>query len=352
MISYPRVSIIILNWNGWKDSIECLESIFQINYPIYDVILVDNNSDDNSIKHILDYCKGSFDKDSSFGSGVASKSISVREVDEHGHESKIEEFTGLPSNERLTIIKIDQNVGFAGGNNIGMGYALENCFPSYLLLLNNDTVVEKNFLNELVEVAESEIEAGFLSPKIYFYNFDQKKNIIQFAGSTLNFWLFKPHQTGIFKTDEDRYNNITEIAFAHGSCMLMNSDMINEIGMFDEDYFCYREENDLCYRGAKSGWKSFYVPNSKIWHKGGKSTGGNVSSFVVFLINRNNFFIVKKHGTPMQKVVYLFYFLGFHLWFYLLIYTLYYHNYDLCKSFLKGSKAGLTYFFNDKVIGA
>ena len=150
----PKVSIIILNWNGWKDTLECLESLYQINYPNYDVIVIDNGSEDESIKKIREYCKGKIETKSDFFEySEDNKPIKIFEFKEEELETKKtinNEFSSLSPNKRLILIKNHKNYGFAEGSNIGIRFALKSFNSDYILLLNNDTVVDKTFLTELV----------------------------------------------------------------------------------------------------------------------------------------------------------------------------------------------------------
>ena len=167
----PNVSIIILNWNGWKDTIECLESLYQINYPYFNVILLDNGSEDNSIERIKEYTEGNFHVESEFFKySKENKPVKIFEYTEEEIKSLegIEnEFYSISSNKKLILIKNNKNYGFAEGNNIGMRFILNNLNSDYVLLLNNDTVVDTDFLDELVKVAESEEKIGIVGPKVY-----------------------------------------------------------------------------------------------------------------------------------------------------------------------------------------
>ena len=142
----PKVSIIILNWNGWRDTIECLESLYQITYPNYDVIIVDNGSEDGSIQKIKEYAESKIKVESKFFEySSENKPIKIIEYTREEAEAgggKEKEITDLPSNKKMIIIKNEKNYGFAEGNNIAMRYALKALNPDYILLLNNDTVVD------------------------------------------------------------------------------------------------------------------------------------------------------------------------------------------------------------------
>jgi len=150
----PRVTIIILNWNGWEDTVECLESIFQINYHNFVVIVVDNASEDDSIEKLRQYCNGILKVNSKFFYySSLNKPIELFEYTNNELEKTFNSNTKNLSN-KLFLIKNSKNYGFAKGNNIGIEYAINTFDPDYVLLLNNDTVVDKEFLKELVLYVE------------------------------------------------------------------------------------------------------------------------------------------------------------------------------------------------------
>ena len=139
----PTVAIITLNWNGWADTVECLESVYQINYPNYHVVVVDNHSSDNSVRKIKDYASGNLEvKSNFFKYDPTNKPIEIVQYSRENWEIKKNSNT----NKQLILIKNEINYGFAEGNNIGIEYALSNLNLDYIMLLNNDTVVDKKFL--------------------------------------------------------------------------------------------------------------------------------------------------------------------------------------------------------------
>ena len=171
----PQVAIIILNWNGWQDTIECLESLYQTKYENFRVILVDNASTDDSLKNIRNYLKGKLEIHSEyFKYRKENKPIQFTEINYDEHRD-----IKIRTDADLIIIKNQENQGFARGNNIGIRAALKNADPKYILLLNNDTVVSPDFLIELVKTVESDHKIGFTGPKTYLYD---DKDVIQAAG--------------------------------------------------------------------------------------------------------------------------------------------------------------------------
>ncbi len=344
---YSKVSIIILNWNGWEDTIECLESLYQINYPNFDVILVDNGSDNDSIEKINKYCNGELKvKSKFFEYETNNKPIKIIEFEEKDIDTDLVDYLTDDLASKIVIIKNKVNHGFTTGNNIGMKYAIRCLSPDYILLLNNDTVIKKNFLEELVRIGNENEKIGFLGPKIYFYDLNSRDDVIQCAGAEQNLWLLRPKNRGIFEIDQGQYNNIETVDYVHGSCVLAKLEMIEQIGMLDEDFFSYREENDWGIRGYNHGWTSLYVPSSVIWHKGGKSAGGYLSPLTVFYLTRNDFLLIKKHGNIFQIILYYLYFSFFKFWFNSAFYLIYHKNYNSFVSFLKGAKDGV--FWGEK----
>lgn len=291
---YPRVSIIVLNWNGWRDTIECLESVYQITYPNYDVIVVDNGSSDESIEKIKEYCEGKIKVESKFFEySSENKPIKIIEYTREEAEAgggKEEEISKLPSNRKLILIKNEKNYGFAEGNNIGIRYALKALNPDYVLLLNNDTVVDREFLGELVRVAEQNKVVGVVGPIIYFYD---RPTMIQSMGGKINMWTGRRKHIARIGNNKD---DIMEVDFVPGTCLLIKKEVIKRVGMLDKEYFAYVEDIDWCFRIKQQGYIIITVLKSAIWHKGSKSTGGGFNPTVQYYMARNNFLFMKKNA--------------------------------------------------------
>lgn len=271
----PKISIIILNWNGWEDTVECLESLYQIDYPDYDVIIVDNDSKDNSIDKIKDYCEGRLKVESSFFEyNSKNKPITILESTKAG-KAKLSEFFKLSSNRKLVLIENDENYGFAKGNNIGMKYALTNLDPDYILLLNNDTVVHKQFLKELAWCGDNNSKIAAIQSAIYYYN---DKDRIQSLGGKLNIF------TGI---EYNLKESSVECDRLIGAAMLIRVSALKKIGFIDERYFLYMEETDWCYTARKNGFKLGGCGKSKVWHKIYSSSGGKSSPILNYYWTRN-----------------------------------------------------------------
>ena len=337
----PKVSIIILNWNGWKDTIECLESLYQITYPNYDVIVVDNGSEDESIEKIKEYCEGKIKVESKFFEySSENKPIKIIEYTREETEAgggKEKEIVDMPSNKKLILIKNEKNYGFAEGNNIGMRYALNPLNPKYVLLLNNDTVVDKEFLEELVKVGESNQRIGILGPKTYYHS---QPNRIQLTWNKIDFWRGLVFLAGAGDIDRGQHNKIRDTDYVPGSCLLIKQETIKRIGLLDVSYYSYWEETDYCTRAKWAGFRLVYCPNAKIWHKISQSAS-KVAGFSTYYMTRNRFQFMKQHATRNQYLSFLLYFFGFQFWFISGIHIIYHKDINAIISFFRGVVDGL-----------
>jgi GT2 family glycosyltransferase len=308
----PIISIIILNWNGWKDTLDCLQSLHRITYPNYRVIIVDNGSTDDSIDKIRAY----------YETASRARVISVINHNQESHiaeptcnrDGATTEFAQIKSDSfdsgEVVIIRNDQNYGYAEGNNIGMRLALK-CRSDAALLLNNDTVVDPDFLTELVKAFEDRQSAGFFGPKIYYYERNGRKDVISHAGGILNAVTGTCHPIGKNEVDSGKYDVIREVDYIEGSCMLASAEVIDKIGMLDPTFFAYWDDVDWCVRGSEEGYKSVYVPTARVWHK---TYASDVMSMSIYRMVRNQFWFVKKHNSPMRYQFFLLYYFLWPFW--------------------------------------
>lgn len=259
-MKYPKVSIVIVNWDGKRYLEICLPSVFNLNYPNYDVILVDNGSTDSSVEFV----KRNYPK--------------------------------------VKIIRLDKNYGFAKGNNIGIEEALKDTNVKYIALLNNDTRVDKNWLSELVKVAESDEKVGMCAPKILRMD---NPIIIDSTGAVFKWGSICDRGRG--KVDKGQYDKKLSIVGAGGGSGLFKREMLEEIGLFDDDFFAYYEDSELIWRAYKEGWKARYVPTSIVYHKGGGTSKKNkeFEREMGFLYARNWARSVKRHASPIQKFLFI-----------------------------------------------
>ncbi len=305
---YPNVSIIVLNWNGWEDTIECLESLYQINYPNYNVIVVDNGSKDVSIKKIKEYCDGKIKiKSEFFNYTEKNKPIKLFEYCENDlkrFECDKIHFLSYSSNEKIILIKNFENKGYTDGNNIGMDFILEYLDSEYLMILNNDIVVDEYFLKELMAVTINNKNIGILGPTNMSYD---KPEEIQSRGAKMNFW------TGGWRAlDRDMSNqkmNPMEVDFVGGAAFMIKREVVEKIGVFYSPYFANWEETDYCIKAKKNGFKVFCVPKSKIWHKVSSSISINNPNRIYWILRNNIIFMRRNAKIRYFPSFFIFYFL-------------------------------------------
>lgn len=260
----PMIYIVIVNYKGYNDTIECLESIIENQYKNYKIIVVDNCSEDDSLKFIkswTDSKKGAvnclcFNEDI-----IDSKKIAVAE------------------DTRLILLQANSNGGFAKGNNIGIKYALSKNDFEYIWFLNNDTVIEKDSLLKLVEKTLSDknngLNTGITGSKLLFYD---KRDIIQGVGGKYNKWIGNSKHIGGFERDVGQYNNNAvagKINYIIGASMFVSKKFIYDIGLMYEDYFLYFEDLDWAIRGKRKGWNLGYCWESRVYHKFGVTIGSS-----------------------------------------------------------------------------
>lgn len=232
------IYIIILNWNGLKDTVECVESVLRNDFKYYHILIIDNGSKKNEY-------------------------TSLKKV--------------FGSNKRITLIHSKKNLGFAGGVNLGIKKSMENN-ATYSLLLNNDTKVASNFLSELINVAEKDKNAGILSSNIFYYD---NPNRLWAGGVYFNYYF--PPLSRTFQGKKP-----AEVSDVVGCCMLIRNEVFRAAGLFNEKFFAYGEETDLNFRVKKyTNYKIIVVPKSKVYHKVSKSTGGGFNKTVAYFKMRN-----------------------------------------------------------------
>jgi len=256
---YRKVSIIILNWNGVKDTIECLESLKKITYPNYDVIVVDNGSSGNDVEVLRQ---------------------------KYG--------------DRIYIIENDKNYGLSKGRNIGIRYALERG-ADYMQILDNDIVVAPDFLTQLINVAQTDPNIGVAGPKIYHYEQPEK---LGYAGRYMNYWTGFVVDRAKGKTDCGQFEDITDVDYATGGSMLISRNALLKVGLMDERFFFWYEDIEFCTRVIRGNFRVVFVPQAKMWHKGSsipRTTAlKNVRATSGYYLIRNRFILMAKHGNKLQ----------------------------------------------------
>ncbi len=337
----PRVSIIILNWNGWQDTIECLESLYQINYDNYHIILIDNGSVNCSLEEIKAYLGGKRPIASKYFEYTSeNKPVKILEYTNNDVTSgggRENEIANLPSRRKIVIIRNDKNYGFAEGNNIGIRYALKSQNPEYILLLNNDTVVKSDLLDKLVNAMDSDERIGFAGPIIYKYDSNGRTDLISVAGVNLIMNRGSYRRIGSEEVDRGQYHSIARVDSLEGSCLLVRRTALEKIGLLDTSYFLYWEETDLCRRGFEAGFGCIIVPTTGIWHKVSTS---KPRGMVTYYKTRNRLWFVKSHATKEELVSFLCYFCLLQFWATIAGY-IYRGEFANLSSFLKGVLHGI-----------
>ncbi len=303
-----KVAIIILNWNSWRDTIECLESLFLMDYQNFVPIIVDNGSSDRSIENLREFARGTLKIESTLFKQSGSRDpIELIEYarDRSDREEKIERATfdeDVYVKEQLILIKNERNYGFAEGNNIGIRFALDALKPDYILLLNSDTVVDSDLLVELVKIGESDDKIGAIGPKVLYYHNPSKLNS---AGCEMHNWSGFAVNIGIGEMDNNQFDEIREVDCLHGSAMLIRASAFEDTGLFDQDFFLLLEETEWCLRAKKAGYKVVFAPTAQIYHKEGFS--GTRECGYYYYSNRNRILLLRKHQTSLRKAVYGFF---------------------------------------------
>ena len=219
-----KVAVIILNYQLKNDTLEAVYSVLQSDFTGIEIIVVDNNSED-------------------------------------GIEEEIKKIRGVK------FIQIGSNLGYTGGNNLGIRYAI-NVGSDYIFILNPDTVVKKDTIRYLLSASENE-NAGVVGPKILFND----KKTIWYAGGEIDKNNVLGAHRGLDQVDIGQYDNPSEVSFVTGAAFFAKRQLFERAGFFDERYFLYMEDADLCLRAKKLGMKIFYQPKAVVFHKNAKATG-------------------------------------------------------------------------------
>lgn len=256
MDKHPSVAIIILNWNGWRDTLNCVSSCQKLSWPNYSILVVDNGSTDDSEKYLRQ---------------------------------------NLPAD--VAIIQSGANLGFAGGNNHGIRRAIQGG-AEYVWLLNNDTEVDPEALTCLVAAMENGPEVGIAGSKIYYFD---NPRTIWFAGGMWRKGRLHWLQRGANQTDDGQFDQLTTVDAVSGCSMLVRSAAIHKIGLMDENFFLYWEDTEWCARAQKYDYQVVFVPQSRVWHKISVSTvQSSFSQYYYF--TRNGFFFLRQYDLWMIPV--------------------------------------------------
>lgn len=265
-----NVYLVTINYKGDKNTLELLESLKKINRTNFklNVVVVDNFSQ---------------------------KPLVISE----------DKFSDI----NLKIIYNSKNLGFTGGNNTGIEYSMQNG-ADYVLILNNDTIVDPGFLEELIKSADADEKTGMVSPKIYFakgyefhdkYNKDELGRVIWYAGGKIDWANVIGSHIGVDEVDKGQFEAKVETETATGCCVLIKKKVLEEIKGYDDKYFLYYEDADMCQRVKNKGYRIYYEPKAKIWHKNAQSTGGSGSSLQDYFITRNRLLFGNRYASNRAK---------------------------------------------------
>lgn len=290
----PTISIVILNYNGGKDVIECLESVRNIDYPSYEIIFVDNASTDNSVANVRERYPG------------------------------------------IKIIQNKNNLGFAEGNNVG----IRESNSHYVMLLNDDTIVGKGILRDLIGATRDEENIGIAGPMILYYNAPDR---VWSAGGKLSLFGYTSHLGKGLK--KESFNSPCLVDYISGCAILIKREVIDKVGLLDAEYFLYFEDIDFCLRARRAGYECLYVPSPTVWHKTTESWITNPVEAYYYM--RNALVFAKKNlGGPRRFL--------FTVSQFLILFPYYSVKLVKCDArmiryLLKGLKDGMVYCFFNKL---
>jgi GT2 family glycosyltransferase len=225
--SVPSVCAVVLSWNGREDTLSCLESLLAQDYPRLEILLIDNASQDDTV-------------------------TAVRQR--------------FPD---LEFLVNESNLLYAGGMNVGLARARDGRFD-YVLLLNNDIVLQQDMISELVRLAEMDGRIAAVGPKIYYHAQPQR---LWFAGGVLSLWRGWPSHRGLRREDRGQYDEATEVDYLTGCAMLMRTARVDDVGFLDPSFAMYAEDADWCFRARARGYRLMFAPRARMWHKVSASAG-------------------------------------------------------------------------------
>lgn len=254
----PHVYTIVLNWNRKADTLACLASLKKllVHSFIHHSIVVDNGSTD-------------------------------------GSQDAIQK--AFPEVECIALVR---NEGFTGGNNAGIRQALAQG-AGYVFILNNDTVVDPQVLEELLQAC-SDPKVGIASPKIHFEKNSQ--TMIWYAGASIDWENIYGRHRGVDELDTGQYDTQAETGYCTGCAMLIKKEVFEKIGLFDERFFAYYEDADFSVRAREAGFTLLYVSKAIVFHKNAASSGGTGSALQEYFIPRNRLLFAFKHASLRTRL--------------------------------------------------
>lgn len=253
------VAVLIVNWNGVSDTLEVLRELDGIEGPPLEIIVVDNGSTDDSVE------------------------VLRRERPE------------------IELVETGENLGFAGGNLAGLRHAFDHHEFGWVLLINNDVAVDREFLPLLIEAC-LDTDVGAAAPKIYYF---EPRDVIWAAGGRLRLRETVTEEFGQGQRDGPEFSSAAEMTYLTTCCLLIPRDALKKVGPLDPLYFIGVDDADWCRRALDAGYKLRYVPESKIWHKVAVSTGGSYTPFKTFHTGRSNTLYARRHLGVLGLLAFL-----------------------------------------------
>jgi GT2 family glycosyltransferase len=251
------VAVVILNWNGGEDILQCLSSVFASTHHAIQAVIVDNGSEDGS-----------------------SNTIRIRFPQVH-------------------FIENPENFGFAKGSNQGIRWALDQGIR-YILLLNGDARVHPDAIRELLAAANRENDAVVACPRIYLGDVRDESNRLWFACGTVKLWAGLFQNPAFNQVDSPDWSRPCDMEYASGCCILIPARILKLVGMLDEKFFAYCEDVDFSLRVRKAGFPLRYVPTAQVWHGSSQPTHRTRTAIYRYLSTRNNLWVVRKHGSTLE----------------------------------------------------
>jgi GT2 family glycosyltransferase len=263
-----KITIVTVNFNTTEDTNNFLDSLKQLKTPGYalDTIVVDNGSTEKFL---------------------------------------------LKKTQQVFLIRSEINTGFTGGYNLGIQEALDKG-ADYVLIVNNDTILDPDMVTNLANVLESDPETGVAIPKIYFakghefhkkkYTKDQLGKVFWYAGGYFDWANVKSVHRGVDEVDHGQYNILEETTFATGCCLLVKKEVFKKVGLFDERYFLYYEDADFSMRVSKAEYSIMYVPQAFLYHKNASSSGGAGNDLQDYFITRNQMLFGMTYAPVRSRV--------------------------------------------------
>lgn len=242
----PEVAVIVVSWNAKSDVLQCLASVVAVPDDVQ-IIVVDNASQDGTVQAIRD------------------------------------------SFPQVTILENAENLGYTGGNNAGIRYALDQG-AAYLLLVNDDAILAPDAISHLLSAARQHAEAGLLGPNVYVR--EERERFLSSGGVFAAGW--RPVHRGLGENTDLHYREVAEVDFLTGCALLAKREVVERIGLLDDRFFAYHEDIDWCYRAKKAGFKLLVVPQAKVWHPDTRLRDEN-SPAVTYYMARNRLLFLSKH---------------------------------------------------------